>query len=224
MKLYISDLHFFHENLLKGLDKRPFSNINEMNNYLIEKWNEKVNGGDQVIILGDLFWSNKVDELNKILNKLKGQIALIEGNHDHNWLKKEGVNLNRFQWIKQYAEMEDKKRHVIACHYPIFCYNHQYLVNEEGNPRTYMLYGHVHNSHDEVLVNQFINITRSTVLEGSKESRTIPCNMINCFCMFSDYAPLSLDEWIEVDKKRRAKMNNEEIIPQVEKQIIKDEL
>lgn len=27
--------------------------------------------------------------------------------------------------------------------------------------------------------------------------------MINCFCMFSDYVPFTLDEWIEVDRKRR---------------------
>ena len=34
----------------------------------------------------------------------------------------------------------------------------------------------------------------------------IPCNMINCFCMFSNYEPLSLDEWIEVDRNRREKL------------------
>jgi len=27
--------------------------------------------------------------------------------------------------------------------------------------------------------------------------------MINCFCMFSDYTPLTLDEWIKTDEKRR---------------------
>ena len=27
--------------------------------------------------------------------------------------------------------------------------------------------------------------------------------MINCFCMYSDYTPLTLDEWIELDAKRR---------------------
>ena len=27
--------------------------------------------------------------------------------------------------------------------------------------------------------------------------------MINCFCMYSDYTPLTLDEWIEADRKRR---------------------
>ena len=31
-------------------------------------------------------------------------------------------------------------------------------------------------------------------------------NMINCFCMFSDYKPLTLSEWIEVDQKRRKEM------------------
>ena len=29
------------------------------------------------------------------------------------------------------------------------------------------------------------------------------CNMINCFCMFSDYIPLTLDDWIRLDKGRR---------------------
>ncbi len=29
--------------------------------------------------------------------------------------------------------------------------------------------------------------------------------MINCFCMFSDYIPLTLDEWIQVDRERREK-------------------
>jgi hypothetical protein len=27
--------------------------------------------------------------------------------------------------------------------------------------------------------------------------------MINCFCMYSDYVPLTLEEWIALDEKRR---------------------
>ena len=30
-----------------------------------------------------------------------------------------------------------------------------------------------------------------------EEPMPIPCNMINCFCMYSDYVPLTLDEWID---------------------------
>lgn len=41
---------------------------------------------------------------------------------------------------------------------------------------------------------------------GVAEKVCIPCQMINCFCMFSDYVPLTLDEWIILDQKRREKI------------------
>lgn len=205
MKLYISDLHFYHENVMK-LDNRQFPDIRSMNQHMIEQWNAKVKGGDQIIVLGDMFWSKEPDEVNAILNRLSGKICLVEGNHDNRWLKKEGINLNRFEWVKPYAELSDGDYTVIASHYPVFCYNHQYLQTSNGTPRTYMLYGHVHNTHDEVLVNQFQELTRATILKGSEQDRKIPCNMINCFCKFSDYIPLSLEEWIKVDEKRRSGM------------------
>ena len=209
MKLYISDLHFYHEGAIK-MDERNFPDVRTMNQYMIDQWNSKVKGGDMVIVLGDFFWTKNPDEVNYVLNRLSGKICLLEGNHDNLWLKKAGVKLDRFEWIKSYAELQDGQRNVIASHYPVFCYNHQYLVNDDGSARTYMLYGHVHNTHDEKLVNQFQEITRSVVLKdgyGGKAERRIPCNMINCFCKFSDYKPLSLDEWILLDKKRREEMS-----------------
>lgn len=36
------------------------------------------------------------------------------------------------------------------------------------------------------------------------EALPVPCQMINCFCMYSDYTPLTLEEWVECDQKRRA--------------------
>jgi len=204
------------------LDGRNFSDLRAMNKYMIEKWNAKVKGGDQVIVLGDMFWSKEAAEVNSVLNRLNGKICLVEGNHDNRWLKKEGVNIGRFEWIKSYAEFSDGGRNVIASHYPIFCYNHQYLKNEDGSSRTFMLYGHVHNTHDEVLVNTFEEMTRRTILKGKHGERRIPCNMINCFCGFSDYTPLSLDEWILLDEKRRKSMKN--LIAQNEKIIIDDEM
>ena len=218
MKLYISDQHFFHENANLSLDKRGFKNVLEMNSYMIEKWNSKVLGGDQIIVLGDMFLLNKnplqeqsaenqSKKINYVLNRLKGKICLVKGNHDNSWLNLEGVNLNRFEWIKDYAELKDGENLVVLSHYPIFCYNHQYLLNKDGSARTFMLYGHVHNTHDEVLVNEFQNLTRKTELCGKNGNRKIPCNMINCFCMFSDYAPLSLAEWKQVDSARRAKIS-----------------
>lgn len=203
MRYYISDLHFFHENLNTKMDCRGFASAEEMNAYMISQWNKKVRSCDDVVILGDLSFGH-APETNELLQKLHGKLYLIEGNHD-NYLSDKNFDRTRFKWIKPYAEMSDRKRKVILSHYPIFCYNGQYKVDEKGNPKTYMLYGHVHDTYDEVLINQFQKMTREAkrTMIGSEELRSIPCNMINCFCMYSDYVPLTLDEWIELDAKRR---------------------
>ncbi|MDE7249868.1 MAG: metallophosphoesterase family protein [Lachnospiraceae bacterium] len=210
MRYYISDLHFFHSNLNDRMDKRGFASGEDMNEYMIRQWNDRVHKNDEVIILGDLS-IGKAQETNEIINRLKGKLYLITGNHDC-FLQKKEFDTSRFVWIKTYGEIHDNNRRVILSHYPVFCYNGQYLRDKKGNPRTYMLYGHVHNTYDEFLINQFIQRTRSSVrkVRGSEEPVAIPCNMINCFCVFSDYVPLTLDEWIELDKKRRSRMREED--------------
>lgn len=210
MRYYISDLHFFHSNLNDRMDKRGFVSGEAMNEYMIRRWNDRVHKNDEVVILGDLS-VGKAEETNEIIQRLKGKLYLITGNHDR-FLQKKEFDASRFVWVKPYGEIHDNNRRVILSHYPVFCYNGQYLRDKKGNPRTYMLYGHVHNTYDEFLINQFIQRTRSSVrkVRGSEEPMAIPCNMINCFCMFSDYVPLTLDEWIELDKKRRSRMCEED--------------
>lgn len=207
MRYYIADLHFFHEALNTRMDQRGFESAEEMNQYMLEKWNHKVRKNDEVVILGDLSWG-KTEETNDLLKKLNGTLYLIRGNHDRLHSKK-ALDASRFAWIKPYEELSDKKRKVILCHYPIMCYKGQYRLDENGNPKTYMLYGHVHDTQDERLLEQFQEITRQTVIVDSHgKQRNIPCNMINCFCMYSGYEPLSLDEWIDCDKKRKTIKNS----------------
>ncbi|MCH5264798.1 MAG: metallophosphoesterase family protein [Lachnospiraceae bacterium] len=203
MRYYISDLHFYHESLLTKMDKRGFSSCEEMHDYMVEKWNKKVRANDEVIILGDVSMG-RGKPTSDMLARLNGRLSLIVGNHD-TYLKDRRFDASRFEWIKPYEELSDNKRKVILSHYPIFCYNGQYRRDKEGMPKTYMLYGHVHDTQDEVLVNRFIQETRQAcyLSPGDGEPRPIPCQMINCFCMFSDYTPLTLDEWIVVDGERR---------------------
>jgi hypothetical protein len=55
------------------------------------------------------------------------------------------------------------------------------------------------------MLEQFQEMTRNTVITDARGTeRHIPCNMINCFCKYSDYEPLTLDEWIVCDNRRRA--------------------
>ena len=210
MRYYIADCHFFHNSLNYQMDCRGFADAEEMNAYMIEQWNKKVRWNDEVVILGD-FSLGKAEETNKVLEQLKGILCLVEGNHDQFGHRK-GYNAARFKWIRPYTELNDNNRKVILCHYPILCYNchypilcynDQYLFDGNGNPRTYMLYGHVHNTWDEELMEQAQTLARQQVRrrrDGTKYN--LPCQMINCFCMYSDYTPLTLDEWIENNKTR----------------------
>lgn len=206
MRYYIADMHFFHGALNTQMDCRGFADADEMNAYMLRQWNRKVRPNDEVIILGDLSWGS-ARETNELLEKLNGKLYLIQGNHDR-FLKNREYNADRFVWIRPYEELKDNKRKVILCHYPVMCYNGQYRVDDQGNPKTYMLYGHVHDTFDQRLIERFQQITRGSENPASDiEGHRIPCGMINCFCKYSDYTPLTLDEWILCDKKRMLEKN-----------------
>ena len=204
MRYFISDLHFYHQNLNEQMDCRGFADGKEMNEYMIRQWNRRVGPKDEVVILGDLS-VGKGKATNVIVEQLNGRLILLEGNHDR-FLGDKQFDRSRFEWIGPYLELQDHKRKLVLCHYPILCYNGQYRKMRDGSDRTFMLYGHVHNTCDELLIHQFQTITRNTLrpLRGQEEPGHIPCHMINCFCMFSDYTPLTLEEWIDKDGERRA--------------------
>ena len=203
MRYYISDCHFGHGNLNDRMDKRGFSSTEEMNEYMISQWNKKIkNPNHEIVILGD-FSLARAKETMEILKRLRGKKILIQGNHEK-YLKDPEFNRNLFKEIyPSYHEFNDNKRKIVVSHYPIMCYNGQNRVFPDGSPATYMLYGHVHNTMDEDLVREFVRITKEHKRLINGEERSIPCEMINCFCMKSDYMPLTLDEWIELEKANK---------------------
>ena len=209
--LYIADCHFYHSRLNTQMDQRGFPSVEEMNDHMIQQWNAKVTKNDTVYILGDLSLAGG-SQTSAILNCLNGKKHLIVGNHDKRFIGDKYFEDNLLRSVEPYAEIHDKGRMVILSHYPVFCYKGQYKKDQLGRPLTYMLYGHVHNTHDEVLINRFVMETRAALMQckGSDKPEAIPCNMINCFCMFSNYQPMSLDEWIKIDSKRREGMNLED--------------
>ncbi len=187
------------------MDMRPFSSAEEMNEHMIGKWNGRVRKNDDVVILGDLSFGDGA-QTNELLDRLNGRKYLITGNHDRRFLDDRAFDAGKLMWIKDYAVLRDSGKTVVLSHYPMMCYDGQYHREADGSPRRYMLYGHVHNTMDEALISRFIEITRQSFhIAPSGEQEYIPCNMINCFCMFSDYVPLTLAEWIETDRRRREK-------------------
>ncbi len=189
MRFYIADCHFFHDKV-RVMDGRPFDSVEEMNEHMIDCWNQIVRRKkDEVIILGD-FCMGKGEEAMSILSRLQGRKCLIAGNHDRTFLRDKSFDQGLFEWVRSYAELHDNNRKVILSHYPMICYNGQYRGD-----RTYMLYGHVHNTRDYENVRRFVRESRETFVD--EETGYLPCNMINCFTMFSDYYPLTLDQWLE---------------------------
>ena len=102
MIYFTSDTHFFHENILK-LDNRPFKDMNDMCDKMLEKWNNKVNKNDTVYILGDYTWKQS-DEHIEYLKKLNGRKRLILGNHDFRNSSNKYKDL--FESIKDYDEVK----------------------------------------------------------------------------------------------------------------------
>lgn len=41
MRYYIADLHFFHANMNTKMDRRGFADVEEMNEYMIQKMERK---------------------------------------------------------------------------------------------------------------------------------------------------------------------------------------
>lgn len=201
MRYYISDLHLWHRALLTKMDVRGFDSVEQMHDVIIENWNSRVRRNDEVILLGDVSWENW-SKTKEILDCLNGKLFLITGNHDR-FLTDKTFDPSYFGWVKPYAELNDERRKVICFHYPIACYNGQYRLMEDGRPRTYMLHGHIHATHDQDLIDAYQKMVNETSVMGvDGQMRKIPCQLINCFCGYSNYVPLTLDEWIEFHKKR----------------------
>ena len=80
-RFLVADTHFNHKNIIE-YESRPFNNVEEMNNKLIELWNSSVGKDDFVYVLGDFTLSRRMDDIKNLVNLLNGRKILIMGNHD----------------------------------------------------------------------------------------------------------------------------------------------
>jgi calcineurin-like phosphoesterase family protein len=127
---FISDTHFSHGNICKfiredGVTKlRPWDNVDEMDEYLVEQWNATVGPQDKVYHLGDVFINRKA---RFIMDRLNGDKVLIKGNHDIFQLND---YLPYFRDIRSYLV----RKEFIASHIPVHYDNlHRFKFNVHGH-------------------------------------------------------------------------------------------
>lgn len=77
MNYYISDLHLFHEASIR-FDNRPFGSLEEMHEAVVSRWNNKVNNGDTVYILGDMSMRGKKEDLISLVATLRVKRFLLK--------------------------------------------------------------------------------------------------------------------------------------------------
>jgi calcineurin-like phosphoesterase family protein len=135
---FSSDFHFNHVNILT-YSKRPFKNVEEMNETIITNWNSRVSPNDVGFFLGDFVFGGE-SEVARFLSRLNGTINIIFGNHDkslRNFAKH--VVLNKVNYLGDYAEVTINGQFIVLSHYAFRVWNRSHYGS-------YNLYAHSHGS------------------------------------------------------------------------------
>lgn len=107
----VSDTHFNHANIIKYCD-RPFDTTEEMDWFMVEKWNSVVKPNDHVYHLGDVYMNASKGYIDNLLSKLNGKKRLILGNHDNG---KDQVLLHHFEKVMLWRNFDK----VVLTHIPL---------------------------------------------------------------------------------------------------------
>ena len=192
MNYYISDLQFFSKNqTAEGLnfDNRPFKNVDEMHEVILNNWNSRVTNGDTVYILGDISNRGKNEDLIALVARLKGKKVLIVGNHED---IRDYRYKQLFHAIYDYLEITDhvdkQPYKLVLCHYPILMWNGQH----NG---TILLYGHLHNSIEEAYFKKCLSEMNGGefAIRRPHEKEIVSIN-VGCMMPYMDYTPRTLEE------------------------------
>jgi calcineurin-like phosphoesterase family protein len=157
---FTSDTHYGHANVIKYCN-RPFRDVEEMREVLINSWNAAVSPGDTVIHMGDFSFHER--EVASVLPRLNGTKHLVLGNHDKPHPSNKGRTQEKFlDWVSRYKDLGFEQVRVEAaletsygmfrmCHLP---YEDKEDVYQDGTARLTkyrptddglpLLCGHVH--------------------------------------------------------------------------------
>lgn len=129
---FTSDTHFHHDNII-SYTSRPYSNVDQMNEALIQNWNSVIRPHDVIYHLGDFAFGRgaTTTAIQTTVNQLHGQINLIPGNHDKKMKGISGIHvLHPIHMIKP-------KVRIVMCHWPMLSW-----YGSHGG--SWHLFGHVH--------------------------------------------------------------------------------
>lgn len=185
---FTSDLHFFHRNIMQFC-QRPFNNLVEMNEALIDNWNNTVDNDSIVFDLGDFAFAG-TGGWKSLLGRLNGVHVLIKGNHDRSRAPQPSI-IERFAAIYENLTIKIEDQVIYLNHFPYLCFDGTYRKTDIP----WQLFGHVHlNSCKE----------KNTGKDFERLKLLFP-NQYDVGVDFNDYRPIS---YLEVKEKIEYQMQN----------------
>lgn len=127
-----SDYHFEHKNILSFCN-RPYVDLDEMQDKMIEEYHDRLSPGDVVYLLGDIQFCNHTDYLQKLCKNKRVEVHLIHGNHD----SKRTRNYEGWRSSQSYKDIKVDNTRISLFHYPISEWNRK----DHGSIH---LHGHTH--------------------------------------------------------------------------------
>lgn len=148
-KMYVmSDLHLGHENAIK-YGNRPFSGVDQMNEFIIGELKTKLKAEDILIDLGDMFWDMNWVDCKRILDEIPVErFYKAVGNHDKDSMYfGEQARLNNcFTQLSDIIDVRlkwnEESYRLAFSHFPLLEWNHM-------SRGALMIHGHSHGSLDE---------------------------------------------------------------------------
>lgn len=131
---FTSDTHFLHNNIIP-LENRPFDGLGDMEDTIVQNWNNVVTNDDTIFHIGDFVLGNFA-KWKGILPKLNGQKTLVQGNHDSSKVVKRLLNEGYLHELHEVGVKLKIEGFILwLSHYPM----------EIGHrPKMYNLHGHIH--------------------------------------------------------------------------------
>lgn len=200
---FISDTHFYHKNITRGVSKWPnasgvrdFDDELEMTIHIINQINKYVGEDDTLYILGDFAFGGKDNiPLARLLIHCK-KIHYIYGNHDHH-IRKSYQHL--FTTCRDYAEIsikyrldtddantKMKKQKIILCHYALRVWN-------QAHHGSWQLHGHSHGSLIPIDINGYYANETADPL-----AKQIDVGVDSIFNLCGEYRPIAFSELYEL--------------------------
>ena len=132
-RFIIADTHFGDKSIITMEPARQqFISSNEMDDFIISKWNHSVSEEDTVYVIGDFILSSDREYIFSILERLNGKIILVKGNHDQPSLNILKLKPEKVE-IVEYPIILDE--FWMLSHYPMYISEAMPYAN---------IFGHVH--------------------------------------------------------------------------------